>query len=156
MKSHNLNCKGVILQPISRQKEPWSKYEMGVDFLTYFQNIFEEEIGNDFCVNHNTMEFEDYLLIPYYTENKKCFGAYYIDYGFELEKGDYSHCYHLNYSKSFNFTKEVFHYEIIGEVEFFHGTVNKVANENRVLYYQLTNLSEKFWDYIGTIATSIK
>jgi len=145
------NFKGIILQPISKLKEPWKGYDNTSDFLTFFQNTFKKNIGSDFYVNQDTKQFSDYLLIPYYTENKKCFGAYYIKYGTEIENDNYSHSYHLDYLKSFDFIKEVFNYEIIEEAEFNNGRINKISNDNRIYYYELTNLSDNFINYINTL-----
>lgn len=145
------NFTGIILQPISNEKEPWSGFNNEKDFLTYFQNTFKKEIGDQFYVNHNTEDFSDYLLIPYYTDNKKCFGAYYIDYGSKIKSDCYSYSYHIDYTKSFNFIKEVFNYEILEEIDFNQGTVDKVANDNRTFYYRLENLSNEFKKYMISV-----
>lgn len=141
--------KGVILQPISSSIEPWAQYDRKHDgFLTYFQHTFKNEIETEFYVNHNTEGFSDYLLIPYFTDNKKCFGAYFINYGSEIENDYYSWAYHIDYTKSFNFIKEIYNYEIIDEAEFNNEIFEKVANDSRVFYYKIDKPSNDFQNYI--------
>lgn len=146
------NFKGIVLQPISRSKSPWKGFNQEKDnFLDYFQSSFKNEICNEFHVNHNTEEFSDYLLIPYFTDNKKCFGAYYIEYGSEVENNYYSYKYHINYSKSYNFINKIHKSEIMDESGFNNEDfeeINTIAQGNRVVYSKVDKVSENFKNYL--------
>ncbi len=138
--------KGIILQPISKIKTPWFDYDVSKNFLNFFQSRQKDDVGNEFCVNYETNDFSDYLLIPYF--NKKCFGAYYIQYVDKCDNPNYKYSYHLDYSKSYEFTKEEHIDNMLGTLNFFNGSYNLVANENRTLYYELHPLTKDFKQYI--------
>lgn len=134
--------KGIILQPISRNKSPWEGYDNNMDFLNFFQTTFKENIEEKFCVNHNTIEFSDYLLVPYL--NKKCFGAYYIKYGDKIDDENYSYAYFINYEKSYKFIKEEHIDTILDSLVFYRGLYKHIAHDNRTIFYELYHLPHDF------------
>lgn len=146
------NFKGIILQPISRSKSPWKDFDKEKDnFLDYFKTSFKNVICNEFHVNHNTEEFSDYLLIPYFTENQKCFGAYYIKYGSKITANGYTHKYHIDYSKSYDFKKSMLKYDIVTESGFSNEEfqeINTVIKGNRVVYSIVDRISNEFKNYL--------
>jgi len=146
------NFKAIILQPVSNKKSNWAKYDKNQDdFLTYFQKIFKEEIEHKFNVNHSTENFSDYLLIPYFVSNQKCFGAYYISSGSESTNDNYSWCYNIDYSKSHNFLKDVLKSDLINEIEFNNDTIERIKVSDRVAYFKSSILSNKSKEYIFTL-----
>lgn len=141
--------KAIILQPISSTKSTWGDYDKNYDdFLTFFQKNFKKEIEQSFNVNHITESFSDYLLIPYFVDNQKCFGAYYISSGSESTNDNYSWCYNIDYSKSHNFLKEVFKSDFINEIEFNNDTIEDIKSSDRVSYFESSILSNKSKEYI--------
>lgn len=139
----------IILQPISSKKSTWADYDKNQDnFLFYFQKTFKDEIKKKFNVNHKTEDFFDYLLIPYFVENQKCFGAYYIKFGSETTNKNYTWCYNIDYCKSYNFFKEVFKNDLIGEIEFNNDIFKNIIIADRTSYYKSSILSKKSKAYI--------
>jgi hypothetical protein len=148
--------KGLILQPISRKKKTWDGYSESSnnDFLNYFQNTFQEKIGEEFWVNHNTEKFSDYLLIPYFTENQKCFGAYYINNSKKLLDCEYKWAYLIDYSKSYNFSKILSKQDILTELDFNNKSYEKVKINSILNYYLIDNPSENILTFLKSFCNN--
>jgi hypothetical protein len=73
-------------------------------------------------------------LIPYFTENKNCFAAYYIKNGGASFSDDYCCKYTIDYSKSFCFTEAIHEDQIRDEAEFQGCEFETVGN---IKYYVL-------------------
>ncbi|WP_419764169.1 MAG: hypothetical protein ACNI28_10325 [Arcobacter sp.] len=139
--------KGIILQPLSSKKDTWKHFDKSKnDFLPYFQNLFTQEIGNNFYVNHNTEMFSDYLLIPYFEQ--KIFALYWIQAGKSIEHNEYKWEYILDKSKSQNLLKCIHIKEIIDNIEFNNDSIHKKENGSVLLYYICDNLSKETREYI--------
>lgn len=143
----NIYFKGIILQPISRKKEPWKDYDKSKDeFLDFFQRAFREDIADYFNVNHKTEFFSEYLLIPYFTEGEKqCFGAYFIRSGEESSDSDYTWQYNIDYMKSFDFNKKIFN-EDIRKMAKHCGLACRPHGSLK--YYEINKISPEFGKYI--------
>ncbi|MDD2369315.1 MAG: HNH endonuclease [Sulfuricurvum sp.] len=145
--------KGIILQPLSGKKYSWSNYNSDRDeFLTFFQDIITNEIGEYFNVNHNTEDLSGYLLIPY-SKQKKCFGAYYLNAGKKLSNNpDFEWAYHIDHSKSYNFVKEVSQRDLIEEAKNYEPEFEKQHDGNPSLFhYRLDGLSNDYRKYINKL-----
>lgn len=142
--------KGLILQPISRKKETWNNYSGVTDneFLYYFQNTFKDKIGKDFFVNHNTEGFADYLLIPYFTESQKCFGAYYIEKGKKINDIYYKWSHSIDYSKSYDFSKTLIKQDILTELSFNNSSYEEIRENSILNYYIIDNPSKKILNFL--------
>jgi hypothetical protein len=146
MKKEKLTFEGIVLQPVSKKKDPWSKYNKDQNnFLEFFQTEFAKNIQNDFNVNHKTEDFSGFLLIPYFTENKNCFGAYYIKNGGKSSSENYCCKYTIDYSNSFNFIEAIQNDQILNEAEFQGYEFEKVGSTN---YYVLEKVPRTFREYI--------
>lgn len=145
MRENNVSFEGVILQPISRKKYPWSEYNSEEDCLNFFQTAFIENIQNDFNVNHNTESFSDYFLIPYFTENKCCFGAYFIESGGKSSSDNYGWKYTIAYNKSFISSKPISQQDIKDEAEFSGSEFIQVGSTE---YYILDYVPSDFRNYL--------
>lgn len=145
--------KGIILQPISRKKRTWDNYNgnSDVEFLAFFQKTFRDKIGREFYVNHNTEAFSDYLLIPYFTENQKCFGLYYIENGKKLFDSDYEWSYIIDYSKSKDFLKVLPKQNILNESEYNHRDFEPIKVNSILNYYRLDNPPKKLLEFLENI-----
>lgn len=145
---------GLILQPISRNKHTWNEYSGNSDndFLDFFQNTFKEKIGEEFFVNHNTEQFSNYLLIPYFTDNQKCFGMYYIKNGKKLINNHYKWSYLIDYSKSYNFSKILPKQDILTELAFNNKIYDKVMIGSSVGYYIINNPSENILTFLKSFS----
>ncbi len=148
----NIVFDGVILQPLSKSKAPWSNFKIDEDdFLTFFQDRFKTCINPYFNVNYSTEEFHDYLLIPYLgstfsTKYKgRCFGAYFIKNGEKSPDAGYGWRYIIDHEKSFTFSKTTTKGLIIDEAEFCGNEFTIVGN---IDYYELNNISPKFRNFI--------
>lgn len=147
--------KAIILQPVSNKKSTWAIYDENYDdFLTFFQKTFKKEIEQRFNVNHSTEDFSDYLLMPYYVSNQKCFGVYYINSGSKSTDDNYSWSYNIDYSKSYNFLKDILKCDLINEIEFNNDTFEEIRTNDRVSYYESSILSNKSKEYILTLCES--
>ena len=146
--------KAIILQPISKAKDTWAKYDENQnDFLTFFQETFKNEIKQKFHVNHKTESFSNFLLIPYFLDKKqrKCFAIYHIKYGEEIRDNEYSWSYIIDYKKSHNFKEEVLKYDLVSEIEFNNDTFEEVRTNDRVSYYKSSILSDNSKAYISSL-----
>lgn len=148
--------KGLILQPISRKKKTWNEYtgNSDSDFLDFFQNTFKEKIGKEFFVNHNTEQFSNYLLIPYFTDNQKCFGMYYIKNGKKLLNNEYKWSYLIDYAKSYNFSKILLKQDILTELDFNNKNYEKVIVASILNYYIINNPSESILTFLKKFSNS--
>lgn len=151
MKLSDIFFEGIILQPISRKKTPWTYYDKSKNnFLDFFQKAFREDIQDYFNVNHNTKSFSDYLLIPYFVEdNKQCFGAYFIKSGERSSDEGFTWKYNIDYDKSFDFKKAIPKQELLNEAEFNGINYHEVGH---VDYYEIKNISSDFRKFIIELA----
>ena len=148
--------KGIILQPLSGKKYSWSKYDSETDdFLSFFQDIMKNEVGEFFNVSHNTSDLDGYLLIPY-TRSKKCFGAYYLNDGKRLLKDpDFDWAYSIDHSKSYNFVKEVSQRDIIEEAKNYEPEFTKENDGYPTLFhYRLDAIPNDFNIYINDLLSN--
>lgn len=143
---------GVILQPLSKSKAPWSDFKIDEDednFLTFFQDRFKTCINPYFNVNYSTEEFHDYLLIPYLGStfgtkyNGRCFGSYFIKNGEKSPDAGYGWRYVIDHEKSFTFLKTITKGLIIKKAKNLNFT--KVSN---IPYFKLNNISPVFRNFI--------
>ena len=145
--------RGIILQNLSCKKYSCSNYDSYTYyFLTFFQEIMTNEIGEYFNVNYNTENLSGYLLIPY-SKQKKCFGAYYLNGGKRLSNNpDFMWAYSIDHSKSYNFAKEIFQRDIIEEAKAFEPEFEK-QNEGipGLFHYRLDKLSNDYRKYINEL-----
>ena len=148
--------KGIILQPLSGKKYSWANYDSETDdFLSFFQDIMTNEVGEFFSVNHNTEELGGYLLIPY-TRAKKCFGAYYITSGKEIfDDLDFDWVYSIDHSKSYNFVKEVSQRDLLEESRNYEPEFEKQHDGNpRMFHYKIEGPSKDYQAYINDLLSN--
>lgn len=147
---------GVILQPISENINPWSKFNGDQNnFLNFFQNAIVKDIGNQFHVKYDTSNTSGYLLIPYYTKqkSKKCFGLYSINNGeYSNKDNGYYWYYNLNFDKSYKLKSIITEKEIIENADFYGCEFEKVHNNTQdKFHYRLDNPSKEFKIFINKL-----